>query len=215
MNTKFWRGLLLACFVLLSGPALAFRSVDVESYSDPDYTNYQPKKVMLVVNEASQEMRTEIQERLVKELKRKGVVAVPERDVFPPTREYTPEDRAKVLESQSIDSVLVVSVGASASSMIPVATNTYGTVHGSATPTSSGGYNVSGTTAGTSQNLYAAKSKSEFSAVLLDAKQGRVAWYADVQVKAAGMLFVGEAGDAKGAVGGIIEGMEKNGLVAK
>lgn len=201
--------------MVVCSTAFAFRSTDVESYTDPDYQGYQPKKVMLVVENASQEMRTEIEERLSKSLGKKGVTVVSNRKVFPPTRDYTSEDRAKVFEAEGIDSALVVTVGESSSSVMAVATQTHGTTQMNASPTSYGGFNATANTKSMSNNIYAAKSKAEFSAVLFDVGQNRVAWYADVQVKAKGTAFVSEKGDAKGLVGAVVDGLEDDGHVSK
>lgn len=205
----------LLALLLASGAASAFRSTDIESYTDPDYIGYQPTKVMLVVENASQEMRMEIEERLTKEFAKKGVDTVPSRKLFPPTREFTTEERIKVLESQGVDSALVVTIGESASQVMAIATQTRGTAQMNAKPTYGGGYSATGTMNSTSQNIYSAKSKAEFSAVLFDAAKNRTVWYADVQVKAAGTLFVSEKGDAKGLVGAVIEGLEDDGHLTK
>ena len=212
---KSFRLLVLAALLVMSGTASAFRSTDVESYTDPDYKGYQPKKVMLVVENASQEMRMEIEDRLTKEFEKKGVEAIPNRKLFPPTREFSTEDRMKVLEAENVDSVLVVTIGESASQVMAIATQTRGTAQINTKPTYGGGYNSTGTMNSTSQNIYAAKSKAEFSAVLFDTANNRTAWYADVQVKAQGTLFVSEKGDAKGLVGAVIEGLEDDGHLAK
>jgi hypothetical protein len=212
---KSFRLVVLAALIMASGTASAFRSTDVESYTDPDYKGYQPKKVMIVVENASQEMRTEIEERLAKEFAKKGVEAIPNRKLFPPTREFSTEDRARILEAEGVDSALVVTIGESASQVMAIATQTRGTAQMNARPTSGGGYNATGTMNSTSQNIYAAKSKAEFSAVLFDATKNRAAWYADVQVKAQGTLFVSEKGDAKGLVGAVVDGLEDDGHLTK
>jgi hypothetical protein len=163
--------------LLLSSPVLAFRSTDVESFTDPDYQGYQPRKVMIVVESENQEMRSEIEERLTKALEKKGVAVVTNRRVFPPTRQYSAEEKLKVFEAQGIDSALIVTVGASASSVMQVATQTYGTMQ-----VNSSGNSAYGSGNATSYGIYSAKSKAQFSAVLLDIIQNRAAWYADVLV---------------------------------
>ena len=204
-----------AVLMFACGTASAFRYTDVESYTDPDYAGFQPKKVLLLVENASQEMRSEIEERLVKAFGKKSVEVIPQRKIFPPTREYTDEDKTKAFEANGIDSALVVTIGESASSVMAVATQSRGTDQITATPNGSGGFNATGTTNTTSQNIYKAKSKAEFSAVLFDVGQNRTAWYADVQVKASGTLFVSEKGDAKGLVGAVVEGLETDGHLSK
>lgn len=204
-----------ALLVMVCSSASAFRSTDVESFTDPDYKDYQPKKIMLVVENASQEMRSEIEERLAKSLQKKGVQVVPNRKVFPPTRDYTPEDKGKILQAENIDSALVISIGANSSSVRAIATQTYGTTQTRGSVNSSGGFNAAGNTNSSSYNIYAASSKAEFSAVLFDVVMNHTAWYADIQVKAKGTAFVSEKGDAKGLVGAVIEGLENDGHITK
>jgi hypothetical protein len=85
----------------------------------------------------------------------------------------------------------------------PNTISTNGTVHGTAT------------TRTTTHDVISASSKADFSAALIDVTNGRTAWYADITTKAGGTFFVGEKGDAKGAVKGVIEGLVDDGLLAK
>ena len=199
----------------LSNPAHAFRSIDVQSFTDPDYVGFQPKKVVVMVVGGSHEVTSEILERVTEQLAKKGIQAFPARSLFPPTRTWTEADQAAIYEKNEIDSGLIVTVGASASQIIPIATQTYGSANVFGNVKSSGSFNAQGTSSATSYNIMAAKSKAEFSAVLLDIKKNRTAWYADVLVKASGTLFVSEKGDAKGVVNGILEGLEDDGHVSK
>jgi hypothetical protein len=77
--------------------------------------------------------------------------------------------------------------------------------------------NVRGTAATNSStyDIIVARSKADFSAVLIDIATARTAWYADITVKAAGTAFVSEKGDAKGAVKGVIEGLVDDGHLVK
>lgn len=208
--TTVGKTLVAAALLLIGGEAMAFRSTDVESYTDPDYQGYQPKKVMIVVETGNQEMRGEIEERLTHELEKKGIATVLNRRLFPPTRAYTAEEKMKIFETQGIDSALVVTIGATASSVMQVATQTYGTMQVNAV-----GNSAYGSGNATSYGIYSARSKAQFSAVLLDVVENRAAWYADVLVKAHGTLFVSDTGDAKGLVHGVIEGLEDDEHVKK
>ena len=209
------RAALLALLLCLSVPAQAFRSIDVQSFTDPDYVGFQPKKVVVMVVGGSLEVSSEILERVTAQWAKKGIEAFPARSLFPPTRTWTEADQAAIYEKNEIDSGLIVTVGASASQIIPIATQTYGSANVFGNVNSSGSFNAQGTSSSTSYNIMAAKSKAEFSAVLLDIKKNRTAWYADVLVKASGTLFVSEKGDAKGVVNGILEGLEDDGHVSK
>ena len=176
--------------------AVALRSVDHESYTDPDFVGYRIGKVALVIEESGFEVRAEITKRLSKALKKKGVELVPNKELFPPTRTWTNESRRETYAQRGITSILIVTPGASSSSVVPIilgdVTEGRVTVYGSHAT-----YSES-----TRQNkTVKAKSRAEFSAVLIDAATDRIAWYCDVLVKAGGTFFVGEKGDAKGAVG--------------
>ncbi len=213
----------LLCTVALSGNAFAFRSTKAESFTDPDYKNFRPAKVVVVVLNASNDTRRIIEDRLIDQLAAFGVEAIKERDLFPPTREWTAEGRAEVLAANGIDSALMVAAGASSSSVRTVgrqtfgSTNLSGTMNSTSTVTSPTTVSTRGTFQGTansnstSYDVVAAKSKADFSAVLMDVKTSRTAWYADVTTKASGTLFVSDKGDAKGAVKGIIDALVDDG----
>jgi hypothetical protein len=205
----------VAAFSCLATPAQAFRSIDVQSFTDPDYAGYQPKKVVVMVVGGTHEVTAEILERVTVQLAKKGIQAFPARKLFPPTRTWSEADQAAIYEKNEIDSGLIVTVGANASQVIPVATQTYGSANVFGNVNSSGSFNAYGTSSATSYNIMGARSKAEFSAVLLDIKNNRTVWYADVLVKAQGTLFVSEKGDAKGVVNGILEGLEEDGHVSK
>lgn len=209
------RAAFVAVLIGLSVPAQAFRSIDVQSFTDPDYVGFQPKKVVVMVVGGTHEVTAEILERVTSQLAKRGIQAFSARNLFPPTRTWTEADQAAIYEKNEIDSGLIVTVGANASQIIPVATQTYGSANVFGNVNSSGSFNAQGTSSATSYNIMAAKSKAEFSAVLLDIKKNRTVWYADVLVKASGTLFVSEKGDAKGVVNGIVKGLEDDGHVLK
>jgi hypothetical protein len=109
---------------------------------------------------------------------------------------------------------LIITVGASSAQVIPMATQTYnsGSVFGSyGSYGNQGTFSASGQGTSTTHNIYGAKSKAEFSAVLMDLEKNRTIWYGDVTVKAAGTLFVSEKGDAKGLVGAVVDGLQDEG----
>ena len=86
--------------LLLSPAAFAFRSTNIESYTDLDYRDYRPKKVVVLVINASNEMRRDIEKRLGETLGALGVQAVPQRELFPPTRTWSQEDQTAICESR-------------------------------------------------------------------------------------------------------------------
>jgi hypothetical protein len=192
-------------------PANAFRSSNVESYTDPDYQGYVPKKVILLVADSSNEVRLEIEKRLKDELGDQGVVVVSYRELFPPTRTWSTADQEETYQREHVDSGLIVTVGSRSSEVIPIATNTYTTGNIFGSYGAQGTFKASGSARSTTYNVVGARSEAEFSAVLLDLAKNRTVWYADITVKAAGTFFVGSKGDAKGAVGGVMKGLGKDG----
>ena len=176
-------------FALAGGPAAAFRSTKVEGHTDPDFVGYQPKTLMLEVVGADTVMRQQINERLVKAMSAYGVRVIPERDVFPPTRQWTPEQRIEILNRQGIEGSIIVAVGSSSAQIVPIARQTYGTATTTGAVQASGAFAANTNAQSTSYNVLYATSSAEFSAVLVDIKTGRVAWTGDIFSKASGTLL--------------------------
>jgi hypothetical protein len=197
--------------ILLCAPANAFRSNDVESYTDPDYQGYVPKKIVLLVADSSNDVRQQIETRLKEELGDLGITIISYRELFPPTRTWTTADQEAIYQRENVDSGLIITVGSRSSEVIPIATNTYTTGNIFGSYGAQGTFKASGSSNSTTYNVVGARSEAEFSAVLLDLAKNRTAWYADITVKAAGTFFVGSKGDAKGAVAGVIKGLGKDG----
>lgn len=215
MNKPALMSIALLCAIGFSSPTAAFRSTKVEGHTDPDFTDYQPKKVMIVVVGATTEMRQQIDERMSSSLSAYGVDARPERSVFPPTREWDDAMKNAVLAKQGFDSILIVGVGASSARIIPVAMQTYGSANTTGRVNQNGTFNATTTGQSTTYNIMSAKSSAEFSGVLVEAATGRTVWFGDVITKAGGTLFVGEKGDAKASVKGVVEGLEENGHISR
>lgn len=203
------------CALLFSAPAEALRSTKVEGHTDPDFVGYQPKKVLIVVIGTSTDMRQQTEKRMIERLAKFNVEAATERQLFPPTRDWSPETRVEMLEKHGFDSTILVVSGANSTSVIPFARQTYGTANTTGHVYGNGAFNAqtSGTT--TEYNLVSVSSSAEFSAVLVQNGTGRIIWYGDIVTKAGGTLFVGERGDAKASVKGVIEGLEENGHLTK
>src|SRR5262245_9368185 len=121
------------CAALLAQSAFAFRSTNVESFTDPDYQGFKPKKIVVMVRNAPNEVRSEVEERLIEKLSKYGVIALKERELFPPTREWTPEARTEILNKNGVDSSLIVVMGASSVSIQNIGTQTFATTNASGT----------------------------------------------------------------------------------
>lgn len=205
---------LFAIIICMPADIQALRYTKQESYTDPDYVGYEPRKVMLTIESNEISFTRKVQKHTAKLLKRYGVEVVSRKSILPPTRDWTPEQISRILAEQGIDSILLLTVGYSAASVIPVATHTYGS---SNTTAFQSGNTFSGATNGrsSSYHIYRARSKAAFSAVLIDAKEARAVWYSDITSKAGGTLFVSEKGDAKALVKGAVRGLKERGHISK
>ena len=215
ISSKITQTILASILIGLCSTATAFRSTDFESYTDPDYKDYVPSKIILLVANTSNDMRVEIEKRLRETFKKKDIVLVSYRELFPPTRTWTKDEQVTIYEREQVDSGLIVAAGASSSSVIPIATQTYGSTSVFGSYGSEGTFNAAATSNSTSFNVTTRKSVAEFSVVLLDIKSNRTVWYSDITTKAGGTLFVNAKGDAKGLVAGVMKGLEKDGHVTK
>jgi hypothetical protein len=202
--------LFAALLFIVTSPAFAFRSSSTQSFTDPDFKDYQPKKVLLVVMDASSEFRAEIEKQAGQVLAKAGLEVVAERQLFPPTRVWSPESRKEILTREAVDSSLIIGVGRADKAVIPFATNTFSSA------TASGyGSTVSATGNSTTYNSYMVSSEADFSAALVSVSDGRVAWYADVSTKASGAFFVGQKGDAKAVAKEVVEALVSDGHIPK
>lgn len=84
--SKIAQTIIASILLGLCNTASALRSTDFESYTDPDYKGYVPKKIILLVANTSNEMRAQIEKRLKEAFKKKDIVLVSYRELFPPTR---------------------------------------------------------------------------------------------------------------------------------
>jgi hypothetical protein len=192
--------------MLMSSASYGLRSTDFEAYTDPDFVDYTFRKILLV-SEGGFETNKIVGEILTKEFAKRKIGIVLSKRLFPPTRDWSSEDRNRVMLENEIDAVLVVTPGASSASIMPAMTHTYGSGSGNYN-SGSGNFNVSGS-ANTYQ-FYSASSTAGFSAILFDVRTSRTAWYMDILTKAAGTFFVSNKGDAKAAAKAVIKGLIEN-----
>jgi hypothetical protein len=206
---------LTAVVVVGISPAWAFRSTKVDGHTDPDFVGYRPQKVLIVVMGTNTDMRQTIEQKLAERLSDYGVAATAERDMFPPTREWTPDSRIEMLAKHSVDSTLVVTAGANSQAVIPLARQTYGRSNTTGQVSSNGSFQAQTSGSATSYEVVTEKSSAEFSAVLVENGSGKAIWYGDIVTKAAGTVFVSEGGDAKASAKAVVEGLEEDGHLVK
>lgn len=201
----------LVMFTLFAASdAFALRSTKQESHTDPDYLEWQPKVVTILVLSEDLEVREVIQERLTKELEKRGIKVYIHDELFPPTRQWDEAQRGEIYQKYSIEAGIVVGVGESSQDIQEYGSQTYGTGSANVYGGTVAAYGTSTTT-----KMYKAKSTASFGGVMVDLSENRIAWTCDIYTKASGTLIVGTKGDAKAAAKGIVKGLIENKHIPK
>lgn len=167
---------LMAVLIVSTGCA----STRVTAFKDPEFAGRSFGKPAVYANTANLEWRQSLEDRLVAEMSKHGVIARATFQLIPPTRDQSPEERAQILLAHGIDALIVIEVGESGvkDQYIPptgATTTTHGTVttygsigtyRGTSYTRVHGGYNVS-------------KPWAEMSTYVLEVATGRKAWVAN------------------------------------
>lgn len=94
---------LLSIVLLLS----ACISTQIEGYTDPEYKDYQAKKVAVFMSGADSFV-PEMEKQLVSKFNESFVGAVLAKEILPPTRNYSAAEIEKVLLKEGVDAILFV-----------------------------------------------------------------------------------------------------------
>ena len=223
MNTTarqyaFLPALLMIFCMLAPATADAFRSTKQESFTDPDYLEFKPKAVVILVLSDNLEMRNIVEDRISADFEKRGITVFVNSKLFPPTREWDNAQKAEIYKRYTIDAGIVVAFGESSQRVSQVGSTTWGSAtantRGNTTDIS---FDASTTTHGSSTTtaIVSAKGNASFSAVMFDVRERRIAWTTDIYTKASGTLFVGGKGDAKAAAKAVVKGLIKDGHIPK
>ena len=194
----------------------ALRYVSHESFTDPAYTSYKAKRVLIKVNANSKEMKLATEKYIIKYFAKTNIKIITYSKLFPPTRMWSNTTIHEYLLKSNLDSVLIINEG----SRNKKATN-YGSITNSNTNIRgsvnylNNSFSGTANTSSTTTNLIHTKSKAEFNAVLIGIRTGLTAWYIDVIVKAGGSLFTTNKGDAKGVSKRIVKALLADNMVNK
>ena len=162
----------------------AFRSTDIEGYTDPDFIGYKFHTVVLQIPNASLDFKKHVIKRLTKSLEKSGVRVLLHEDLFAPTREWDEQSSAAVYERHSVDAGIVITIGSVGSE----------TTHGGVMYNQS---TVGGTTTGYATQISVARDHADFQIAIVDAASMRTVWIGDLSTRGAGLLFVGPKDTAK------------------
>ena len=178
----------------------AFRHTDVEGYTDPDFQGYTFRTVVIQMPNASLDFRLQVEKRMTKLLRKKGIRVLLHNDLFPPTRDWDQQSSAAIYERNDVDAGIVITVGSRGSETTP------GMVMYNATT-------VGGTTTGYATQMSVARDHAAFEIAIVDAESMRTVWKGDLATRGAGLLFVGSKSTAKGLVKGLLREWKSAGHV--
>ncbi len=79
-------------------------------FVDPDYKTFKAQRVAVYADKVNLQTAQEIENKCVWELKEKAADAVSLLTILPPTREFSKDDRDRLIRAAGIDTVLVISL---------------------------------------------------------------------------------------------------------
>jgi len=198
-------------------------TTSMQGYADRELPAKPVQRIVALVT-APGPLASSIQASVVHEAAKRGVAAQDVLLLFPPTRTYADAEIRKDLGRQGVDGVLLINVGDAG-----VIREYAGTVFsGQYSASSVGGGTVSsfgntasvssdGTTTGTmtatATPIYRYRRQTAFTARLIEAASGRNLWVAQGQVKAGGLLFVGDGANAASSVSAIFDDLQSKGII--
>lgn len=189
-STRITLRTILALSLVLS--LSAFRSTDIESYTDPDFVGYKFRTVVVQLPNASVDFKKHVVKRLTDKLKKENIRVLLHEDLFPPTRQWDQGSSAAVYQKHGVDAGVIITLGSAGSEVTP------GMVMYNAST-------VGGTTTGYATQMSVARDHASFEIALVDAESMRTAWVGSLSTRGAGLLFVGPKDTAKSLVKGLIK----------
>lgn len=176
----------------------AFRHTDIEGHTDPAYSGYTFRTVVVQFPNASLKFRNEVIDRLEKEFRKLNIRMVQHDDLFTPTREWTADESRAIYESQGIDAGIVITIGATGSQTTPG-----GVLFNSTT--------IGGTTTTQATQIQYFSDHASFEIALVDVATQDTVWIGDLDTRGAGLLFTGTKSTAKGLVKGLVRELQSAG----
>jgi hypothetical protein len=169
-------------------------------------------------------LSTSIRSSVVEEARKRGMAADDVLSLLPPTRSYTDSEIRRTLAQQGVDGVLIVAVGDTgvlkeyAGTVLQANYSGVTSVDGSAirvgnTTNWSAVGTTNGTVTATATPTYRYSRQTSFAARMIDSSSGRVLWVGNGEVKAGGLLFVGDGANSANSVAAIFENLQSKGVI--
>ena len=202
----------IVSFVLITTSGCV--STSVQGYTDPRYNTFTARKILVGgsgMNLAAEDL---VEVSFKEKLNPIDVQVTGFRSIFPPTRNYTPEEFKKMLKASGFDSLLVVALvdDQTSTEIAGYRSSTTGNVYGTyqSHGYGSGTYSGTGTASTTTHANKRYKRKTQTRATLYDIETGNIVWVGDTFTQAGGSLYMGDSTTVNSTVEEII-----NELVAR
>jgi hypothetical protein len=195
----------------------------MEGYADRDLPA-RPLSHMVAYVSAPVSISNEIQASLASQASTHGLVSENALAIFPPTRAYSEQEIKRELLARGVDGVLLINVGDTGVLKEYTGTVFSGTFGGAYQRDSqwvrtgnTGTISTQGTYAGgwsgSSQPEYMAHRSTRFVAKLIEPSSNRILWTGEGQVRASGLLFVGDQAGATSTSAAIFNDLQAKGLL--
>jgi hypothetical protein len=178
MNLKC---ILLVAIIIVSSQLLFLgcASTKITSFKDPDYQNTNFKRILIVANTNDIENRQLLETKMVESFSKEGIFALESYKLFPPTREFTGDEKVSLMLKNNIDAYISISVGESGVSQVYIPQT-------SSTTKTEGNVNVYGNSANYKQKSTTTydegytveKPWAKITTNLYDVSNGKMAWIA-------------------------------------
>ncbi|MDR3625561.1 MAG: hypothetical protein P4L45_01935 [Ignavibacteriaceae bacterium] len=159
---------LLGMFFLFTGCA----STSITSFTDPDYRAVQFKNILTVANTNKLSDRLSLENRIVEVMATNGIKAIPSYSIFPPTREFTDNQKKDLMLDNKIDGCLIINFGEQGVQEISIP------ITGSTSQTKITGNSITTSTQYIGGQTFN-KPYAEFELKLYDVSNGKMAWTAN------------------------------------
>jgi len=176
----------------------AFRHTDIEGYTDPAYTGYTFRTVVVQFPNANLQFRKYAIKQLEKRFRKLKIRMVQHDELFAPTRQWTAEESRAIYESHGIDAGLVITIGSTGSQTTPG-----GVLFNAST--------VGGTTTGQAVQVQYSSDHASFEIALVDVATEDTVWIGSLDTRGAGLMFTGLKSTAKGLVKGLVNELQSAG----
>ncbi len=176
----------------------AFRSTDIEGYTDPDFVGFKFDTVVLQLPNASIDFKQHVIKRLTDQLKKSGVRVLLHDELFAPTREWDQQSSAEIYKRNGVDAGIIITIGSTGSETTP------GMVM----------YNqstVGGTTTGYATQVSYSRDHTSFEIAVVEASSMRTAWIGSLSTRGSGLFFIGNKSTAKSLAKNLVREWKRTG----